>query len=198
MACIAYSACALSLVAGSASVMRAQQVDSARIGISPQTDTTLTAPKVVRTTADSLMDHRDSVLAKGPPIRPKTALLRSLLVPGWGQASLDRGTAGATYFALEAGSIAMLIFAKNELRNAKRAARDSTFIDDSTRGPPPELGGRVRLRKAQVEDWAALIFFTHLFSAADAFVSAHLWDVRVQVHGGQEMRSAGVTATIPW
>jgi len=49
-----------------------------------------------------------------------------------------------------------------------------------------------------VEDWAALIFFTHLFSAADAFVSAHLWDVRVQVHGGQEMRSAAVTATIPW
>ena len=92
----------------------------------------------------------------------------------------------------------MLIFAKNELRVAKRAARDSTFIDDSTRGPPPELAGRVRLRKAQVEDWAALIFFTHLFSAADAFVSAHLWDVRVQVHGGQEMRSAAVTKTIPW
>ena len=195
---IALIACALSLITGGASGMRAQQVDSARIGISPQTDTTLTAPKVVRTTADSLMDHRDSVLAKGPPIRPKTALLRSLIVPGWGQASLDRGTAGATYFALEAGSIAMLIFAKNELRVARRAAQDSTFIDDSTRGPPPELGGRVRLRKAQVEDWAALIFFTHLFSAADAFVSAHLWDVRVQVHGGQEMRSAGVTATIPW
>jgi len=198
MARIAFAACALSLVAGSASVMRAQQVDSARVGISPQTDSTRVAPKVIRSAADSAMDHRDSVLLKGPPIRPKTALLRSLLVPGWGQASLDRGTAGATYFALEAGSIAMLIFAKNELRVARRAAQDSTFIDDSTRGPPPELGGRVRLRKAQVEDWAALIFFTHLFSAADAFVSAHLWDVRVQVHGGQEMRSAGVTATIPW
>jgi len=195
---IAVISCALSLSTGAACVVRAQQVDSARIGISPQSDTTLTAPKVIRSTADSLRDHRDSVLAKGPPIRPKTALLRSLIVPGWGQASLDRGTAGATYFALEAGSIAMLIFAKNELRVARRAALDSTFIDDSTRGPPPELGGRVRLRKAQVEDWAALIFFTHLFSAADAFVSAHLWDVRVQVHGGQEMRSAGVTATIPW
>ena len=32
---------------------------------------------------------------------------------------------------------------------------------------------RVRVRRLQVEDWAALIFFTHLFSAADAFVSAH-------------------------
>ncbi|HEV7702987.1 MAG TPA: hypothetical protein VGO46_01800, partial [Gemmatimonadaceae bacterium] len=148
--------------------------------------------------SDSIMDHRDSVLLKGPPIRPKTALLRSLLVPGWGQASLDRGTAGATYFALEAGSIAMLIFAKNELRVAKRAARDSTFVDDSTLGAPPELAGRVRLRRLQVEDWAALIFFTHLFSAADAFVSAHLWDVRVQVRGGQEMRSGAISATIPF
>ena len=199
LARVALAACALSLGAGAASAMRAQQADSARIGISPQTDTARTAaPAVIRSAADSLMDHRDSVLLRGPPIRPKTALLRSLLVPGWGQASLDRGTAGATYFALEAGSIAMLIFAKNELRVAQRAARDSTFLTDSTFGPPPELGGRVRLRKLQVEDWAALIFFTHLFSAADAFVSAHLWDVRVQVHGGQEMRSAGVTATIPW
>jgi hypothetical protein len=195
----AIAACALTLAAGAAFAARAQQADSARVGIKPQSDSARTAaPAVVRSAADSLMDHRDSVLLKGPPIRPKTALLRSLLIPGWGQASLDRGTAGATYFALEAGSIAMLVFAKNELRVARRAARDSTFLTDSTFGPPPELAGRVRLRKAQVEDWAAIIFFTHLFSAADAFVSAHLWDVRVQVHGGQEMRSAGVTATIPW
>ena len=196
---IALAVCALSMAAGSVSAMRAQRADSARVGISPQSDSTRVAgPSVMRSASDSIMDHRDSVLLKGPPIRPKTALLRSLLVPGWGQASLDRGTAGATYFALEAGSIAMLIFAKNELRVAKRAARDSIFVNDSTLGPPPELAGRVRLRKSQVEDWAALIFFTHLFSAADAFVSAHLWDVRVQVRGGQEMRSAGVTATIPW
>jgi hypothetical protein len=180
--------------------VRAQQADSARVGISPQSDSAreALAPKRVRTVADSIADHRDSVFLAGPPIRPKTALFRSLLVPGWGQASLDRGTAGATYFALEAGSIAMLIFAKKELAVAKRAARDSTFVNDSTLGPPPELAARVRVRRSQVEDWAALIFFTHLFSAADAFVSAHLWDVRVQVHGGQEMRSAGVTATIPW
>lgn len=196
MSRIAFTTCALSLLASVPLAVRAQQADSARIGISPQSDSTRAS--TARSAADSAMDHRDSVLLKGPPIRPKTALLRSLLVPGWGQASLDRGTAGATYFALEAGSIAMLIFAKNELRVAKRAARDSSFIDDSTRGPPPELAGRVRLRKAQVEDWAALIFFTHLFSAADAFVSAHLWDVRVQVRGGQEMRSAAVTKTIPW
>jgi hypothetical protein len=192
--------CALSLAAGLACALRAQQADSARVGISQQSDSAraLLAPERLRSAADSMADRRDSVLMAGPPIRPRTALFRSLLVPGWGQASLDRGTAGATYFALEAGSIAMLIFAKNELAVAKRAARDSTFLTDSTFGPPPELAARVRVRRSQVEDWAALIFFTHLFSAADAFVSAHLWDVRVQVHGGQEMRSAGVTATIPW
>lgn len=169
---------------------RAQQPDSARIGI--------TQPHIDAQATDSASARRDSILLAGPPIRPKTALLRSLVIPGWGQASLDRGTAGATYFALEAGSIAMLLFAKQELAVAKRAARDSVFVDDSTRGPPPELAARVRVRKLQVEDWAALIFFTHLFSAADAFVSAHLWDVRVQVHGGSQLRSAGVSATIPW
>lgn len=192
--------CALTLGAGAGCVTRAQQADSARVGVSQPTDSAraVLAPRRLRSAADSIQEHRDSVLLAGPPIRPKTALFRSLLIPGWGQASLDRGTAGATYFALEAGSIAMLIFAKKELAVAKRAARDSTFVNDSTLGPPPELAARVRVRRSQVEDWAALIFFTHLFSAADAFVSAHLWDVRVQVHGGQEMRSAGVTATIPW
>jgi hypothetical protein len=191
---------ALSVAAGAACIVLAQQADSARIGVSPQSDSARAAlaPQRIRSVADSLSEYRDSVLLAGPPVRPKTALFRSLLVPGWGQASLDRGTAGATYFALEAGSIAMLIFAKKELAVAKRAARDSTFLNDSTLGPPPELAARVRVRRSQVEDWAALIFFTHLFSAADAFVSAHLWDVRVQVHGGQEMRSGAVTATIPW
>jgi hypothetical protein len=196
---IAIVASALALaIAGTAS---AQVADSARIGIAQPTDSTraIVAPERIRSAADSLSDHRDSVLMAGPPIRPKTALLRSLLIPGWGQASLDRGTAGATYFALEAGSIAMLFFAKHELATAKRAARDSVFVGDSLPvGPSPELGERVRVRRLQVEDWAALIFFTHLFSAADAFVSAHLWDVRVQVHGGQEMRSAEVTASIPF
>jgi len=192
--------CALTLAAGAGCAARAQRVDSARTGVSQPSDSAraVLAPRRLRTAADSIEAHRDSVLLAGPPIRPKTALFRSLLIPGWGQASLDRGTAGATYFALEAGSIAMLIFAKKELAVAKRAARDSTFVNDSTLGPPPELAARVRTRRSQVEDWAALIFFTHLFSAADAFVSAHLWDVRVQVHGGQEMRSAAVTATIPW
>lgn len=191
--------CLVALLAGGATA-HAQVADSARIGIAPQRDSTRDIPVQLRarTAADSLSDRRDSVLNAGPPIRPKTALLRSLLIPGWGQASLDRGTAGATYFALEAGSIAMLIFAKHELATARRAAADSTFVDDSTFGPPPELAGRVRVRRLQVEDWAALIFFTHLFSAADAFVSAHLWDVRVQVHGGQEDRSATVSASIPF
>ncbi len=189
--------CAMSLAAVG---VRAQVADSARVGISPQTDSAraAAAPRV-GAVADSLIDRRDSILRAGPPIRPKTALLRSLLIPGWGQASLDRGTAGATYFALEAGSIAMLIFAKHELAVARRAALDSTFVADSVPlGPPPNVGARVRVRRLQVEDWAALIFFTHLFSAADAFVSAHLWDVRVQVHGGQAMRAGGISATIPF
>ena len=59
------AACALSLVAGGASVALAQSVDSARVGIAPQTDSTRTVPARLRSASDSIMDHRDSVLLQG-------------------------------------------------------------------------------------------------------------------------------------
>ena len=43
---------------------------------------------------------RDTVT--GPPISPRSAFLRSLFVPGLGQAALDRGTAGGIFVSLEA------------------------------------------------------------------------------------------------
>ncbi|MGH7624607.1 MAG: hypothetical protein ACREOJ_04715 [Gemmatimonadaceae bacterium] len=163
----------------------AQVADSARVGAkthpAAQQDTG-------RATPDSLTR---------PPISPKRALLQSLLIPGWGQASLHRSTAGAIYVAVEMTSIAMLVQSKRELRDARLASRDSVLGDGGVYVANP-LAAQIDPRRQAVEDWTALLIFTHLFSGADAFVAAHLWDVPVQVQGHATTRDAEVSARIEW
>lgn len=149
-----------------------------------------------------------------PPITPRRAFLYSLALPGLGQSKLQRPSAGAIYVAVEATSIAMLAKSRYDLNIAKRRVRESlvknfastpsgpTFKDgkpevqDSviSRYAQPandELRSRLKARRLHYEDWVALLFFTHLFSGADAFVSAHLWDLPRQV----EMRTLPSGAT---
>ncbi|HEX6536568.1 MAG TPA: hypothetical protein VF041_18405 [Gemmatimonadaceae bacterium] len=166
---------------------RAQSADSARIGPTarPRADAGLGRP-------DSL--HR-------PPISPRTALLESLAIPGWGQASLHRSTAGGLFAALEMASIAMLIQSKKELNIARAAARDSVLDPAGGGGYVANpLAARVRPRKQAVEDWTALLIATHLFAAADAFVAAHLWDVPVEVgaRANAGARSTAFLVSIPF
>jgi hypothetical protein len=40
---------------------------------------------------------------------------------------------------------------------------------------------RVRARRTHFEDWIAFLIFNHLFSGADAFVSAQLWDLPTEI-----------------
>ena len=166
----------------SAAGARAQVADSARIGPTAPVDT---AP----TTRDSL---------SRPPISPKRALVQSLFLPGWGQASLHRSTAGAIFVSLEVTSIAMLIQAKKELATAKELARDSVLSTDGTGYVANPYAGRVAPRRQAVEDWAALLIFTHLISAADAFVAAQLWDVPVEVHGQATGQRLQVDVRVPF
>jgi hypothetical protein len=121
-----------------------------------------------------------------------------MLIPGWGQASLDRNTAGGLFVALEVTSIAMLVQSKKQLSIAREAARDS-ILDPSSGGYVANpLAARIRPRKRAVEDWTALLIFSHLIAAADAFVAAHLWDVPIQVQGHEASRSATVSTSIPF
>jgi hypothetical protein len=138
----------------------------------------------------------------GPPISPKSAFVRSLFVPGLGQAALDRGTAGGIFVSLEALSVLMAIKTKRDLNLAKRLAADSIFqgIDatgDTLRLASP-VAGRVSARKQQFEDWIALIIFNHLFAAADAFVAAQLWDVPARVSVQRDGDRTRLTATVRW
>jgi hypothetical protein len=128
------------------------------------------------------------------------AFLRSALVPGLGQAALDRPTAGAFFVTAELISIALLRKAAYGLREAQRGGKDSVLVLsyktlngrevlDSLGYPVPDQTapnkwsqqGLIPARRVFREDWIAALVFNHLISGVDAFVAAQLWDLPVQV-----------------
>lgn len=134
---------------------------------------------------------------------PAGAMLRSIILPGWGQADYHAYFRGAVYYAGWAGSWFMNFknFAKldeiRQMRTIRRsmvldslqavAATDSTlasqladpFQRDQLIGQD-SLENDMRLvensRKQQRQDWIALTIFWTLASGVDAFVTAHLAD----------------------
>jgi hypothetical protein len=173
----------------------AQRVDSTRAGVS-QPRSRRRAP---RTPADS---------APRPPISPKQAFLSSFLVPGLGQARLDRPNAGALFVAVEFTAIAMARKSAADLHYAERFSHDSIIVGYTldAQGAPTDTiyarnrysGDRVKARRVHLEDWLAVLFFNHLISGADAFVAAQLWDLPGQVSFRAAPRGAAVSASVPW
>ena len=89
--------------------LRSQQRDSARVGAEAPRDTARRRPPAVDT-------------IPGPPVSPKRAFFSSVLVPGLGQAALDRPIAGTIFVAVEAISLVMIQKSMKELTFAKRNA----------------------------------------------------------------------------
>jgi hypothetical protein len=141
-----------------------------------------------------------------PPISARRAFLYSLLVPGQGQTSLHRPKAAALFATVEIGTIAMIAKSKNDLRIARARVRDSVVTgftvgtdgDTTFTKVPDRLVARIRARRLHVEDWMATLLFNHLFSGADAFVAAQLWDLPGQVSFRPMPRGAAVTISVPW
>lgn len=146
-----------------------------------------------------------------PPLSPGRAFLNSMMLPGLGQARLQRQVPGAFYWTVEAASFAMLFKTANELRIAKSRSRDAVVntyrVNPATGAPVLDQDGAfipvdtvpnpydadlVNARRSQFEDWVTLIVFNHLFSGADAFVSSLLWDV--PAHVGFRPAPAGIGA----
>ena len=92
-------------------------------------------------------------------IKPMGAFWRSLVLPGWGQAVTDRHVTGAAFVAWEGVTVMMTLKAQQEANYFKAI------------GSP-----NVRLKRQEVQDWLVLWIFNHLFSGAEAYVSAHLRD----------------------
>ena len=148
--------------------------------------------------------QRDSVVAKRPvidalasqpgrftpPLTPKRAFLYSALLPGFGQSRLDRGTSGALFASVELAAMVMVRRSGMNLREARRYQIDTLPAEYRVAGSSVEKTGTftnqftrdlVRTRRLHVEDWLAVLAFNHLFAGADAFVSAQLWNVPVEL-----------------
>jgi len=92
-------------------------------------------------------------------VRPMGAFWRSLLIPGWGQSATGRHTTGAVFVAWE-GVTAMMTL---------KARQEANYMES--------IGSaNAKAKRQEVEDWLVLWVFNHLFSGAEAYVSAHLQD----------------------
>jgi hypothetical protein len=87
------------------------------------------------------------------------AFWRSLLLPGWGQSATGRNTTGALFVVWEGVTAMMTLKAQQEANYMKQVGSRS-------------LNGK----RQEVQDWIVLWVFNHLFSGAEAYVSAHLQD----------------------
>ena len=113
-------------------------------------------------------------------VRPMGAFLRSLLLPGWGQAATGRKVTGAVFTAWEGVTAMMSLKAQSEMHYLKES-----------RSP------NVSAKRQEVQDWIVLWVFNHLFSAAEAFVSAHLQDFPKDLKLQAVPRGIGISVPVP-
>lgn len=91
--------------------------------------------------------------------KPLNYFFRSLLIPGWGQASLQRKLTGGIFVAVEGLALGMMLKAGHELSFLERT--DTSLVDD---------------KKGERQDWLAVLIINHLFAGMEAYVSANLFD----------------------
>lgn len=171
-------------------IAAAQRVDSASASV-------VKAPEQERTTIpDSLR----------PPVTPRRAFLYSLLAPGYSQSLLGRHRAAVLMLAFEGIALAMIHESAADLQEARRTANDSVVISYVTPGnsatrtikAPRFDDDYVRVRRSHLEDWIAVLIANHLFSGADAFVAANLWDVPAQLSVRVTPGRAVLGASLSW
>jgi len=144
-----------------------------------------------------------------PPISPRRAFLYSALLPGYGQAILGRNKAAAAMLAIEAMAIGMIRESAADVREARRMSGDTvvvSYVDPSTGAAltTPTLTPRrfdpqyVHVRQSHVEDWVAFLLANHLFSGADAFVAANLWELPAELSVRVTPGGATVGASLTW
>ena len=113
-------------------------------------------------------------------ISPTNALWRSLLVPGWGQARLNRKLAGGMFVAWEGVTFGMSLKTRRELRYLRRT--NSARAED---------------KRQEHEDWLVLLAFNHLFSGLEAYISAHLADFPGDLRLEAVPGGAGAVISVP-
>ena len=113
-------------------------------------------------------------------IKPVSALWRSLLLPGWGQARSGRNVPGAAFVLCEGVAVMMTV----------RAVQEKHYMEESG-------SANVASKRQQIQDWAVLWGFNHLFAGAEAFVSAHLLDFPKELKVRAMPGGIGVSFLLP-
>jgi hypothetical protein len=116
-------------------------------------------------------------------LKPLPAFFHSLLIPGWGQARLDRKLTAAIFLGWEGLALGMSLKASGEVGYLNRIGADST---------------RVASKKQERQDWLILLAFNHLFAGLEAYVSSHLQDFPADVRFRAASRGIGVQASVPF
>jgi hypothetical protein len=113
-------------------------------------------------------------------ISPLNALWRSLLLPGWGQARLNRKLSGGLFVAWEGVTLGMSLKTRRELRYLRRTNSE-----------------RAEDKRQEHEDWLVLLAFNHLFAGLEAFVGAHLADFPGDLRFQAVPGGAGIGLSFP-
>jgi len=113
-------------------------------------------------------------------IGPMGAFWRSLLLPGWGQAKTGRPVTGALFVTWEGVAAMMTLKAQQETHYLKQSGSDN-------------LGAK----RQEVQDWLVLWIFNHLFSGAEAYVSAHLQDFPRELKVRVIPNGVGISVPVP-
>jgi hypothetical protein len=134
---------------------------------------------------------------------PRSVFIKSVLLPGWGQAELGANTRGAIFFGLQTTSVFMLIKTIGKIERARsievgalRIATDSLRVvmagdsalsrrlaDPLAFSDALSESQRVRDVRAVIDsrqrhrqDWITYLLFFTMLSGVDAYVGAHLQD----------------------
>jgi hypothetical protein len=167
-----------------ASVLRAQEPEPPPTG-----QDTLPAAETGQDTLPAVETGQDTLPAAGAdqaapdrerPVSPAGAMLRSVIVPGWGQTAARQPARGAIYFTVWSGGIFMIVKTNADLNAAKRA-EDEELIDS---------------RSQAREDWILFTGLWALLSGVDAWVSAQFAGFEGEVRPPQD-GSPGVEFAYP-
>ena len=123
-------------------------------------------------------EPRDSAVFR--PIGPVGALWRSFLLPGWGQARLNRKLTGGIFIAWEGVTLGMTLKTRHELDYLRRTGSE-----------------RADSKRQEHEDWLVLLAFNHVFAALEAYVGAHLADFPGDLKIRAMPGGVGASLTVP-
>ena len=133
---------------------------------------------------DTTVINREAALLVRPDttnrVRPMGAFWRSLAIPGWGQAATGRHTTGAIFVAWEGVTAMMTLKAQQEANYMKQIG-----------------SANLSAKRQEVQDWLVLWVFNHLFSGAEAYVSAHLQDFPADLKIRAIPGGIGITLPLP-